>query len=132
LPQPHTVLLGQPIEALDPTQRGPFRAIVSKAPHGLVQPNLEGSRAANHVPKLEQSRAGRRYNPQAVAAADRNLAEMAHRLEAALRKPKMVADARGEGRAPPPVAAPASAPKNGVDAAAAEAASKPPRTWAQR
>jgi hypothetical protein len=43
-------------------QRGPFRAIVSKAPHGLVQPNHEGSRAANHVPKLEQSPAGRRYN----------------------------------------------------------------------
>ena len=36
-------------------------------------------------------------DPQAVAAADQNLAEMAHRLEAALRKPKMVADARGEG-----------------------------------
>jgi hypothetical protein len=41
--------------------------------------------------------------------------------------PKMVADARGEGRAPPPVAPPAPAPENGVDAAAAEAASKPPR-----
>ena len=44
------------------SQRGPFHAIVSKAPHGNVQPNHEGSRAANHVPKLEQSRAGRRYN----------------------------------------------------------------------
>ena len=66
-------------------------------------------------------------DPQAVAAADQNLAEMAHRLEAALRKPKMVADARGEGRAPPPVAPPAPAPENGVDAAAGEAASKPPR-----
>ena len=44
------------------SQRGPFRAIVSKAPLGLVQSNHEGSRAANHVPKLEQSRAGRRYN----------------------------------------------------------------------
>jgi hypothetical protein len=42
-------------------------------------------------------------------------------------KPKMVADARGEGRAPPPVAPPAPAPDNGVDAAAGEAASKPPR-----
>jgi len=52
---------------------------------------------------------------------------MAHRLEAALRKPKIVADARGEGRAPPPVAPPAPAPENGVDAAAGEAASKPPR-----
>jgi hypothetical protein len=52
---------------------------------------------------------------------------MAHRLEAALRKPKMVADARGEGRAPPPVAPPAPTPENGVDAAAAEAASKPLR-----
>jgi flagellar protein FliO/FliZ len=62
-------------------------------------------------------------DPQAVAAADQNLAEMAHRLEAALRMPKMVADARGEGRAPPHVAPPA----NGVDAAAGEAASKPPR-----
>ena len=66
-------------------------------------------------------------DPQAVAAADQNLAAMAHRLEAALRMPKMVADAGGEGRAPPPVAPPAPAPENGVDAAAAEAASKPPR-----
>ena len=65
-------------------------------------------------------------DPQAVAAADQNLAAMAHRLEAALRMPKR-ADAGGEGRAPPPVAPPAPAPENGVDAAAAEAASKPPR-----
>jgi hypothetical protein len=43
------------------TLAGPS-AIVSKAPHGLVQPNHEGSRAANHVRKLEQSRGGRRYN----------------------------------------------------------------------
>ena len=105
------------------SQRGPS-AIVSKAPHGNVQPNHEGSRAANHVPKLEQSRAGRRYNRiRRRLPADQNLAEMAHRLEAALRMPKMVADARGEGRAPPHVAPPA----NGVDAAAGEAASKPPR-----
>ena len=61
-------------------------------------------------------------DPQAVAAADQNLAEMAHRLEAALRMPKMVADARGEGRTLPPVAPLAPAPENGVDAAAAEAA----------
>jgi hypothetical protein len=39
----------------------------------------------------------------------------------------MVADARGEGRAPPPVAPPAAAAENGVDTAAPEAASKPPR-----
>jgi hypothetical protein len=45
-------------------------------------------------------------DPLVVAAANQNLTEMAHRLEAALRKPKMVADARGEGRAPPPVAPP--------------------------
>ena len=61
-------------------------------------------------------------DPQAVAAADQNLAAMAHRLEAALRMPKMVADARGEGGAPQHVAPPAPAPENGVDAAAAEAA----------
>ena len=101
----------------------PVPAIVSKAPLGLVQSNHEGSRAANDVPKLEQSRAGCRYNRirRRVAAADQNLAAMAHRLEAALRMPKMVADAGGEGRAPPPVAPPAPAPENGVDAAAAEA-----------
>jgi flagellar protein FliO/FliZ len=70
-----------------------------------------------------ESRMWPRYNPdpQAVAAADQNLAEMTHRLEAALRT-------RGEGRAPaPPIAPPAPVPENGVDAAAAEAASKPPR-----
>jgi flagellar protein FliO/FliZ len=67
-------------------------------------------------------------DPQAVAAADQNLAEMAHRLEAALRKPKIATEPRGEGRAPPlPVAPPAPVPENDVDAAAAEAASKAPR-----
>ena len=73
-------------------------------------------------PRAEARAEPRQPDPQAVAAADQNLAEMAHRLEAALRKPKRVADARGEGRAPPPVAPPAPAPENGVDAAAAEAA----------
>jgi flagellar protein FliO/FliZ len=77
--------------------------------------------------RAEPRRSQIQPDPQAVAAADQNLAAMAHRLEAALRMPKMVADARGEGRAPPPVAPPAPAPENGVDAAAPEAASKPPR-----
>jgi flagellar protein FliO/FliZ len=62
-------------------------------------------------------------DPQAVAAADQNLAEMAHRLEAALRKPKPQA----ERVAPPSViAAPPPAPDD-VDPASAEGAPKPPR-----
>jgi hypothetical protein len=81
----------------------------------LRGPAVAGTTAEPRRPQIQP-------DPQAVAAADHNLAEMAHRLEAALRKPKMV-----EGRAPPPVAPPAPAPENGVDAAAAEAASKPPR-----
>ena len=86
-------------------------------PRGEPRPE---ARAESRRPQIQP-------DPQAVAAADQNLAEMAHRLEAALRMPKMVADARGEGRAPPHVAPPAPAPENGVDAAAGEAASKPPR-----
>ena len=77
--------------------------------------------------RVEPRRPQIQPDPQAATAADQNLAEMAHRLQAALRKPKMVADARGEGRAPPPVAPSAPAPENGVDAAAGEAVSKPPR-----
>ena len=86
-------------------------------PRGEPRPE---ARAESRRPQIQP-------DPQAVAAADQNLAAMAHRLEAALRMPKMVADARGEGRAPPPVAPPAPAPENAVDAAAPEAASKPPR-----
>ncbi len=64
---------------------------------------------------------------QAIAAADQNLAEMAHRLEAALRKPKATAEPRGEGRPPPaPVIVPAPGFENEGEAAA-EAAAKPPR-----
>ena len=83
------------------------------------EPRLE-ARAEPRRPQVQP-------DPQAVAAADQNLAAMAHRLEAALRMPKMVADARGEGRTPPPVAPAAPAPENSVDAAPPEAASKPSR-----
>ena len=86
-------------------------------PRGEPRPE---ARAESRGPQIQP-------DPQAVAAADQNLAAMAHRLEAALRMPKMVAGARGDGRAPPPVTPPAPAPENGADAAAGEAASKPPR-----
>jgi len=86
-------------------------------PRGEPRPE---ARAEPRRPQIQR-------DPQAVATADQNLAEMAHRLEAALRMPKMVADARGEGGAPQHVAPPAPAPENGVDAAAGEVASKPPR-----
>ncbi len=73
-------------------------------------------------PRMPQNQGG--PDPQAVAAADQNLAEMAHRLEAALRKPKPPA----EGRMPPPVIVPpAPLPEDGVDAEGAEAAARPPR-----
>jgi flagellar protein FliO/FliZ len=73
-------------------------------------------------PRLPQNPGG--PDPQAVAAADQNLAEMAHRLEAALRKPKSAA----EGRMPPPVIVPTPpAPEDAVDAAGAEAAPRPLR-----
>ena len=86
-------------------------------PRGEPRPE---ARAEPRRPQIQR-------DPQAVATADQNLAEMAHRLEAALRMPKMVADARGEGGAPQHVAPPAPAPENGVDAAAGQVASKPPR-----
>jgi len=86
-------------------------------PRGEPRPE---ARAEPRRPQIQR-------DPQAVATADQNLAEMPHRLEAALRMPKMVADARGEGGAPQHVAPPAPAPENGVDAAAGEVASKPPR-----
>ena len=99
---------------------------------GAARPRLAEPRGGQRGEPRPEARAEPRRpqiqpDPQAVAAANQNLAEMAHRLEAALRKPKIVADTRGEGRAPPPVAPPAAAPENGVDAAAAEAASKPLR-----
>ena len=99
---------------------------------GAARPRPAGPRGEPRGEPRPEARAEPRRpqiqpDPQAVAAADQNLAGMAHRLEAALRKPKMVADARGEGHASPPVAPPAPAPENGVDAAAAAAASKPPR-----
>jgi hypothetical protein len=63
-------------------------------------------------------------DPQAVAAADQNLAEMAHRLEAALRKPKPAA----EGRMPPPVIVPPPlASEDTADAASLEAVPRPLR-----
>ena len=110
------------------SQRGPFRNRLE----GAARPRPAEPRGGQRGEPRPEARAEPRRpqiqpDPQAVAAADQNLAEMAHRLEAALRKPKIVADTRGEGRAPPPVAPPAAAPENGVDAAAAEAASKPPR-----
>ena len=94
-----------------------------EAPRGLVQPNHEGSRTANQVPKLDQSRACRKYN--------RIRRRLLQPIKTS-RKWRVVSKRRdahvAEGRAPPPlVAPPAPVPENGVDAAAAEAASKPPR-----
>ncbi len=109
--------------AARPVPRNRLEGAVRPRP---AEPRGEPRGEPRPAARVEPRRAQIQPDPQAVAAADQNLAEMAHRLEAALRKPKMVGDARGEGRAPPPVAPPAPAPENG-DAAAAEAASKPPR-----
>jgi flagellar protein FliO/FliZ len=88
-----------------------------------VEPRGEARPEPRAEPRMPQGQGA--PDPQVVAAADQNLAEMAHRLEAALRKPK----APAEGRlAPPPViAAPPPSPENDVDTAAAEAASRPLR-----
>ena len=106
-------------------------AVLDDILEGAARPRVEPRGQPRGEPRPEARAEPRRLqiqpDPQAVAVADQNLAAMAHRLEAALRMPKMVADAGGEGRVPPPVAPPAPAPENGVDAAAAEAASKPPR-----
>ena len=88
-----------------------------------VEPRGEPRPEPRAEPRMPQAQGG--PDPQAVAAADQNLAEMAHRLEAALRKPK--APAEGRAAPPPVIAAPAPSPENDVDAAAAEAASRPPR-----
>jgi len=88
-----------------------------------VEPRGEARPEPRAEPRMPQAQGA--PDPQAVAAADQNLAEMAHRLEAALRKPKAPAEGR---TAPPPVmAAPPPSTENDVDAAAAEAASRPPR-----
>jgi hypothetical protein len=88
-----------------------------------VEPRGEARPEPRAEPRMPQGQGA--PDPQAVAAADQNLAEMAHRLEAALRKPKAPAEGR---TAPPPVmAAPPPSTENDVDAAAAEAASRPPR-----
>jgi len=60
-----------------------------------------------------------------AAAADQNLAEMAHRLEAALRRPSAKADGRDTREARVPAAAPRAAPP-AEPAPPAEAAAPPP------
>jgi flagellar protein FliO/FliZ len=62
----------------------------------------------------------------AAAAADQSLAEMAHRLEAALRKPSAPAEARTPAPPRPAPAAPAPAPAAEQQAAASEPASPAP------
>ena len=86
------------------------------------EPRPEPRSEPRSEPRIPQNPGG--PDPQAVAAADQNLAEMAHRLEAALRKPKPAA----EGRMPPPVIVPPSlASEDTADAASAEAAPRPLR-----
>jgi len=97
---------------------------------GLARPRAVEARTEQREPRPEprsepripQNPGG--PDPQAVAAADQNLAEMAHRLEAALRKPTPAA----EGRMPPPVIVPPPPTSEDVaDAAGAEAAPRPLR-----
>jgi len=86
------------------------------------EPRPEPRSEPRSEPRIPQNPGG--PDPQAVAAADQNLAEMAHRLEAALRKPKPAA----EGRMPPPVIVPPpAAAEDAVDAAGVEASPRPLR-----
>ena len=107
--------------AARPTPTPRIRAGGAARPRS-VETRAEPRPEPRSEPRMPQNHGG--PDPQAVAAADQNLAEMAHRLEAALRKPKPAVDAR---MPPSVIVPPAPAPEDNVDAAAAEAAARPPR-----
>jgi flagellar biogenesis protein FliO len=86
-----------------------------------VEPRPEPRTEPRAEPRAEPRMPVQPANAEATSAADQNLADMAHRLEAALRKPKAV-DAR-EAHAPAAAARAAPPPEH---AAEVEAAPPPP------
>ena len=136
-------MAGAPQHA-EPAPRPPRESLAALAEEISARPAPARNRAApagrphTAEPRIPSISVG---NGEAAAESDQNLAEMAHRLEAALRKPKAAADtreirapaARGAPPAPPPAesieeeaAPPAASPR---PARAAEG--KPPRPAAK-
>jgi hypothetical protein len=84
----------------------------------------EPMREATREPMREAARAPQQTVPPEMPfaqSADQNLAEMAHRLEAALRRPGAKAEARPEPRPRPGPEGASMAEPNPIDAAPAEA-----------
>ena len=106
------------------------RTAAASRPHP-VEMRAEPRAERRPEPRPEQRTEGRpeprmpvqSANPEAVSAADRSLAEMAQRLEAALRKPK--ADS-GDAKAASSNAQAASAPEATAEPEAGAAAAPPP------
>jgi flagellar protein FliO/FliZ len=101
----------------------------SQSPEPHTEPAAEAVVQAEAQPaaetRIESSIAAVQTEPVDPAAADKSLAEMAHRLEAALRKPSPQADGRNARSAGAPAAAPhttsaveAAAPTSSVSASA--------------
>jgi|HubBroStandDraft_5_1064220.scaffolds.fasta_scaffold21414_2 flagellar protein FliO/FliZ len=129
-------------EAPPRPQREALAALAEDLAAGPVPPLLPRNRPAGPVrPQPNEQRAEARSeprlpapsaDPEAPSAVDQNLAEMAQRLEAALRKPKST-EAReaptlsppASAPPPPPVVAPTSPPPI-ESAAVAEEAAEPP------
>jgi flagellar protein FliO/FliZ len=122
-------------------QREALAALAEDLAAGPVPPLLPRNRAAGQVrPQPNEQRAEARSeprlpapsaDPEAPAAVDQNLAEMAQRLEAALRKPKSTEAREAPTPSPvtptpppPPIAAPTPPPPPVESAAVAEQATE--------
>jgi flagellar protein FliO/FliZ len=93
-----------PREVAREAMREPIREVVREPLREAVrEPIREPMREAMREPIRESARAPQQAAAEAPASADQNLAEMAHRLEAALRRPGAKAEARAEPK-PRPVA----------------------------
>ena len=91
-----------PREVAREAMREPIREVVREPIREAVrEPIREPMREALREPMRESARAPQQAAAEAPASADQNLAEMAHRLEAALRRPGAKAEARAEPKPRP-------------------------------
>jgi hypothetical protein len=95
-----------PREVAREPMREPIREVVREPLREAVrepirEPMREALREPMREPVRESARAPQHAAAEAPASADQNLAEMAHRLEAALRRPGAKAEARAEPKPRP-------------------------------
>jgi flagellar protein FliO/FliZ len=122
--QPHAEMPGRP-------PRDTLTALadeIAPRPFPMRNRNPAGGRTNSSEPRIPAAPAA---SADSVAATDQSLAEMAHRLEAALRKPSATADARAPAPAEQQEAAPAAETAAPAAAAATPAPAAPPRPTAR-